>query len=787
MAVNQVPAEPGAAPGGRPSRSRPLSLGRTFLLWLLGLLVLTIIMVSALVLWHEQRVLSSELEVQGDLLARLLALSAGDGGSPEYLAILSLTDLAAGEVRSTEGEILWRYGPPFVEVKALGGSFLEVRRRVEVTAGPWGRNKAVEVTLLISRARMQSYLAGAAVRLVIALGFALAVAMTVGLWIVGRVVQPLSELAELSRSFDPGEPVEITDEAGGTAELAELVVAFREMTRRLSQQQRSLVASERRYRELFASSPTPLLELDPELRIVGANPSAFAFLGIEPDAATGRRVQEFVIGPDADPLTALTGAVSAAGEGLVETRWRLPDGDLAEVELHLRASGEVEGFTAAIHDLTDRVRRLGQRWQRTFDAMIDGVALVDTEGEIVVANRALAPHLPTLARELLKRGSREAGWRTTSLDRLLECNLSRPRGLRHAILVVRDVTEAVSAEARLREAEKMQAVATLASGVAHDFNNLLAAVLLHVRLIDEEPEKAGEAAAAIRDLAEQGSEVVGELLFFARSDDSLPPHTFDLAAMVNDQRAVLNHLLPEGIELVISTDGSVVPVVGNPVALRRLILNLVVNARDALADDGGRITLAVTRRGGRAILEVIDNGPGIAEEYRDRLFEPFFTLRRKGRGAGLGLAVVYAIASAHGGDVELVSESGEGAHFVVRLPPGDIGELEMLDEVGEARGEVAARRVVLVEPDGKLAVRLLETMAMAGYDVRHAPDATLADGIVATWPPSVVVVRSDDRIASEWAAGLELTTVVIEDPDVPESPALLIEKLAAFGGGNRSA
>ncbi len=764
-----------------------MSLGRTFLIWLLGVLVLTIITVSSLVLWHEQRVLSWELEVQADLLARLVALSAGDGGSPGYLAILSLTDLVAGEVRSTEGEILWRYGPPFAEVKTLGGSLLEVQRRVEVTAGPWGRDGAVEVTLLVSRARMQSYLAGAAVRLVIALGFALAVAMTVGLWIVGRVVQPLSELAELSRSFDPGEPVEIADAGGGTAELAELVVAFREMTRRLTQQQRSLAASERRYRELFSSSPTPLLELDTDLRIRGANPAAAAFLGGEPGASTGRRVQDFVIGPDDDPLTALTGSAAALGEGLVEARWRLPDGDLAEVELHLRSSGEAEGFMAAIHDLTDRVRRLGQRWQRTFDAMIDGVALVDTEGEIVVANRALVPHLPTLAGELRRRGPLEAGWRTTSLDRLLECNLSRPAGLRHAILLVRDVTETVSAEARLREAEKMQAVATLASGVAHDFNNLLAAVLLHVRLIEEEPAKAREAAAAIRDLAEQGSEVVGELLIFARSDDSLPPHTFDLAALVSDQRAVLKHLLPGGIDLEIEGAGSVVPVVGNPVALRRLILNLVVNARDAMADNPGTITITVARRGGRAILEVMDTGPGIAEEYRDRLFEPFFTLRRKGRGAGLGLAVVYAIATAHGGDVELTSGSGEGARFVVRLPPGDIGELESLNERGGGSRGAEPGRVVLVEADGRRAARFLEAVAIAGFDVRHAPDAAAAKAIVSSWSPSVVVVRSDDLVARQWASRFGISAVVLEAPDSPEAPARLVEELGALGGGNRTA
>jgi PAS domain S-box-containing protein len=750
---------------------------------LLGVLVLTIITVSALVLWHDQQTLESELAVQGDLLAHLLALSAGNGGSPQYLAIFSLTDLAAGEVRSPRGEILWRYGPPFDEVELLDPTLVRVDRRVEVAAGPWGRSQLVDVSLLLSRARFQTYLAGAAVRLVIALGFALAVAMTVGLWMVGRVVEPLNELAELSRNFDPGEPVELAAHGHGMTELVELAAAFREMTQRLTEQQRSLAASERRYRELFSSSPTPLLELDEQLRIRGANPEAVAFLGGEPNDAVGRPVRDFVISSETEPLAAAVSSVATHGEGVVEARWRLPDGELAEVELHLRAAGEgeAEGTIAAIHDLTDRVRRLGQRWQRTFDAMIDGVALVDSDGVVEVANRALAPHLPVLAAELSRRGIEEGAWRTTSLGRLLECNLSHPRDLRHAILVVRDVTEAVNAETRLREIEKMQAVATLASGVAHDFNNLLAAVLLHVRLIEGEPAKALEAAAAIRDLAEQGSEVVGELLLFARTDDSLPPRTFDLAALVRDQRTLLNHLLPDGVSLELELDGSVVPIVGNPIAVRRLVLNLVVNARDAVADSGGTITISVARRGGRAILEVADTGPGVAEEYRDRLFEPFFTLRRKGRGSGLGLAVVYAIASAHGGDVELVSGLGEGARFEVRLPPGKIGELESLDDEIGSSAEPSGRRVVVVEAESRVAVDLLEGLADAGFDVRHARNVAVAAEIVASWAPVAVVVRSDDAGALAWSAGVEAAVVTIDDPGSGGAAAAVLAELDALG------
>jgi hypothetical protein len=250
--------------------------------------------------------------------------------------------------------------------------------------------------------------------------------------------------------------------------------------------------------------------------------------------------------------------------------------------------------------------------------------------------------------------------------------------------------------------------------------------------------------------------------------------TFDLCALVRDQYGVLSHLLPDAVGLELELDDAPVPVSGNPVALRRLILNLVLNARDALAGDGGRITIAVGRRGGRAVLEVADTGPGVADEHRDRLFEPFFTLRRQGRGAGLGLAVVYAIASAHGGDVELVSGSGEGARFEVRLPPGDAAELEGLDEAPETAR--SGRRVVVVEPDGRAAAELLERLAEVGFEVRHASDAATVRSTIDRWSPSAVVVGSADPAVIDPASSLGLPVVVADGSN------RVIEELRAIFG-----
>ena len=723
------------------SRTRPMTLGRSFLLWLLGVLVVTMVVVSALVLWHEQRILESELRARADLLAHILALGTSDGGSPEYLAILPMTDVRAGEVRDENGRILWSYGPSPGEVEALDAGLLKVERRVEIGRGPWGGGEEVDVVLLVSRARVRAHLAVAAVRLLAGLGIALTLALVAGLALIGGIVRPLHELADWVRAFNPDQPVDLPIDGGPTAEVRDLAVAFADMGDRLAEQRQSLLASEHQFRELFTASPTPLLRLDRDLCLRDANPASEPYLGGAAARAIGSSLSGFLERPSAEEVAAAAAAAGPGSESVLEAFWRLDGGETAEVELRLGWVGDDEtaGFLVAIHDLTDRVRRMGERWRRTFDAMVDGVALVDGEGRITLANRALEPHAGAVVKDLPGRlgGGAPRQWRMHSLGRLLECSLTTPEGLRHAVLVVRDVTEAADAEERLRDAGKMQAVGTLASGVAHDFNNLLAAILLHARLLQRQPESAAESIAAIRDLAEQGTEVVRELLLFARRESS-PPTTLDLVELARLQEGVLRHLVPPEVELEFSLDSEPVPVVGDAVGLRRLLVNLVLNAVDAVGESGGRITIRVEHTAGRAVLEVADDGPGIAPEVREHLFEPFFTQRRQGRGSGLGLAVVYGIASAHGGDVDVRSVPGEGARFIVRMPLGEAAMIEPIE--GRAPVSRADARVLLVEADGRAAARLVEALVGVGLEVRHAPSTDVGADLAEDWMPKVVVV-----------------------------------------------
>ena len=757
------------------SRTQHMTLGRSFLLWMLGVLIVTMVVVSALVLWHEQRILEAELRSRAELLARVLALAAADGGSPEHLAVISMTDIRAGEVRDENGTVLWRYGPSPAEVEVLDTSVLRVEQRVEIGRGPMGRDTAVDVMLLVSRARVRSHLAVAAIRLLIGLGIAMTLAMIAGLALVGRVVRPLQQLAAWVRRFDPDESVEPPLAGGPSAEVRDLAAAFRGMTRRLADQRRSLVASERRFRELFTASPTPLLRLDQELSLRDSNPAAAPYLGAESGRTLGSSLAGYLDRPRAERLAEIFSTAGAEAEVIIDADWRLEGGEIAEVELRAGWAGDDQssGFLVAIHDHTDRVRRMGERWRRTFDAMVDGVALVDGDGRIMLANQALEPHEKAISKELLSRTGDGAPvfWRMHNVGRLLDCSLTLPTGFEHAILVVRDVTEAADAEDRLRSAEKMQAIGTLASGVAHDFNNLLAAILLHVRLLQRQPEDSVEAVEAIRDLAEQGTEVVRELLLFARRESS-PPRTVDLVELVHLQEAVLRHLLPNGVEIDFELEDEPVPVEGDVVGLRRLLVNLVLNACDAVGESGGNITVRVEHTAGRAVLEVADDGPGISEEIRDHLFEPFFTQRRRGRGAGLGLAVVYSIVSAHEGEVDVRSAPGEGARFIVRIPLGDEEEIERIE--GRGPDSPTQSRVLLVEPDGKAAAHLIEACAGAGLDLRHAPSISVAGELVDEWSPSVVVISESvlEEAAAAWPTEIQGPVILLADADSVQPDSL---------------
>ena len=319
----------------------------------------------------------------------------------------------------------------------------------------------------------------------------------------------------------------------------------------------------------------------------------------------------------------------------------------------------------------------------------------------------------------------------------------------------RSLTELARTQATLLQSQKMQAVGLLAGGIAHDFNNLLTAV---VGAADMLAERVGDDPVAMQDVdaileaADRAARLIRQLLAFSGARrNHASPTAFD--AHIRALEPLLTRTLGAHYQLEMDLDAPEA-VSFDSSHLEQVIVNLVVNARDAMPE-GGAITLR-TRRDlsvtpPMASLTVTDEGAGIPEVVQARIFEPFFTTKPVGKGTGLGLSVVYGLVEAAGGTVTVSSAEGAGASFVVGLPIAtavDVASASIPSPAARPR----ALRLLLVEDDETVADVLVRALERAGHSVRRAP--TVADGRRAIGEGDLDLVVSDVRLGD--GVGLEL-------------------------------
>jgi PAS domain S-box-containing protein len=253
----------------------------------------------------------------------------------------------------------------------------------------------------------------------------------------------------------------------------------------------------------------------------------------------------------------------------------------------------------------------------------------------------------------------------TSVDTRVHVVLEIEDGL--GMSLIEDVSEQLALEEQLRQAQKMEAVGKLAGGVAHDFNNLMMAVIGYSDLLLLRDDPGGrEKLEAIRDSAVRASELTRQLLAFS-GRQTLQLHELDLAAAVHALKPLLEELVGDENELHLELGAAPAIVSVDPVQLERVILNLAMNARDALTGPG-TVRIEVDVEGDTATLAVSDDGAGMDDETRARVFEPFFSTKGLSESSGLGLATVHGIVGQSGGTIDVASEPGAGSVFTVRLP-----------------------------------------------------------------------------------------------------------------------
>ena len=305
----------------------------------------------------------------------------------------------------------------------------------------------------------------------------------------------------------------------------------------------------------------------------------------------------------------------------------------------------------------------------------------------------------------------------------------------HFLAVKEDITEHKQLEAQFRQAQKMEAVGRLAAGVAHDFNNLLTVILGYSSLLLGEPAQTAAAKDSLHEIRKAGERAAGltrQLLAFSRQQ-MLEPRELNLNEAITDCAKMLQRVVGEDITMQVVLDPAIKSVKVDPGQLQQTLMNLVVNARDAIAQFGA-ITIKTAqatldenycrlhpeaRPGDYVELSVTDTGCGMDEPTRTQIFEPFFTTKGPGKGTGLGLSMVFGFIRQSGGHISVRSRPGEGSTFAIYLPALDTEEKSLADWEPEAV-PVGTETVLLVEDEASVRMLSRQALAALGYTVLDA-------------------------------------------------------------------
>jgi PAS domain S-box-containing protein len=610
------------------------------------------------------------------------------------------------------------------------------------------------------------------------------------------------------------------------------VLAF---TRQMTEHRKALEAlraSEEQYRAIFNASADSLVLRDADFRVVDVNPAYEAMSGRRREEALGRN--DLTMSPP--ELTAHVRQLHAralAGERvLFEALARRKDGSRFNIETRgvpILHKGQPHVLYIG-RDITARkteeelLRASEQQYRAIFDASEDALILWNSELQRVDVNPAYERIYGFTREEVLKgiyadnvppeyiERRRETVRRTLAGERChFELESVRKdgtpihvevrtipiqhRGQPHVLAIARDVTarraaeaERAQLEAQLRQAQKMEAIGHLTGGIAHDFNNILQSVLGNLTLAMERIEGLGDAKLAralerAQISAQRARELIQQMLTFSRGRRG-EPRLLSLPEVVGEAAKMLRPTLPSSIEMRTELAAEVTAVRADPVQVEQVLLNLCINARDAMAG-AGSIALAVREArhagalctacrqkfsGAYVELSVSDTGPGIAPEVLDRMFEPFFSTKDVGKGSGMGLSMVHGIVHDHGGHVLVDTAPGFGARFRVAFPAVQGASAAASPDAVTVKGKGRLAGSVLVVDDEDLVLELMgDLLSGWGLDVTLKSSAAEARRAFAAEPERYDLVLTDHTMPR--VTGLELARQI--DRIRPGTPVIL--------------
>jgi len=605
----------------------------------------------------------------------------------------------------------------------------------------------------------------------------------------------------------------------------------RDITERKRAEQ-ALRASEEQYRSIFEVATDALQLLDADCRVVDVNPAYERMYGRRRADVVGKSIEQLVPAPFRAERLALVRRALAGEAVEVQTTGFRDDGTTFDMEVRTipfrhRGAPHVLGIA---RDITDRrareeaLRASEEQYRTIFNASADALILWDsslrrvdvnpayerifgwTRDEVVghsFEHRAVGADYAESRLELVRRALagemchaevdsiRKNGERFRAEIHVIPI---RYRSEPHALAIVRDITERRRAEeerarleAQLRQAQKMEAIGQLTGGIAHDFNNILASIMGYVVLAEERAQDAGDTKTAgylqhALDSCRRARDLIQQMLTFSRGRRG-EPRPLNLCELVQDTASLLRSSMPSTIVLDFDCDRTTPPVLADEVQAGQVLLNLAINARDAIGTTGtlrigvrplhasGLVCTSCRRAfAGRLVeLTVVDNGCGIDPAMIDRIFEPFYSTKETGKGSGMGLSTVHGIVHEHGGHVVVESEVGHGSAFRVLLPALDSdetarGALPAAHAAGNARP--LRGHVLLVDDEDSVRDAMRERLRTWGLQVSVAADAAAARAVFGAASEPIDLVITDQSMPNE--TGLALACDLrARRPDLP--------------------
>lgn len=623
-------------------------------------------------------------------------------------------------------------------------------------------------------------------------------AMILGLIVTRSITRPLAHLDAGAQAWARGD-FQYQVNADGKDELAVLGQLFNDASQRLHQLYKTLKSNEARFRSLIEHSSDVILLLDREGIIHYVSPSSERILGFRPEDLQDRKLFEFIHPEDQlivqDALSIqVAGVIRTAEIRLMRTGESIR---LLEITVrNLLTDPAVSAIVMNARDITERkyaeeaMIRSEEKYRTFFERNLAGSYIATADGTILECNPALVRMFGFASAEEVKQtdfatlfsspAKRERFLQQLKKKRRLELYEEEYRRKDGTPLPVTanaigifnnqdqlieisgfliDETERRRTEKYLLQAQKMEAIGRLAGGIAHDFNNLLGVILGCSSLILESregPNPFRQEVQEILDASRHAASLTRQLLAFSRKQ-VLQPAILNLNQIIEDVEAMVRRLIGEDIEIRTVLASDLAPVKADPSQIEQVLLNLCVNARDAMPN-GGAITIETAnveadtvfaaqhipmKPGRYARLSVSDTGMGMDKEILAHIFEPFFTTKGPEKGTGLGLSTVYGIVKQSGGYISAYSELNRGTTLFIYLPVTAGDTEQNVREAKSIDSMHGTETILLVEDAAALRTLTQKILESCGYTVLEAENGEQAIKVVEKYPGSIDLLLTD--------------------------------------------